>query len=262
MIRALHSSAAGMQSQQMSLDVIANNLANVQTTGFKKSKIEFQDLLYQSTRAAGATQGGGNQLQTGIQIGHGSQAVATAKIFTSGEMVHTGDQYNVAIQGDGFFRVILPTGMPAYTRDGAFKVSPEGNVTTSDGLEVETGFIVPDGTIKLEISPNGNVSALVGDAEEVEELGQIQIYRFRNPAGLESMGRNLYRENQASGEGAAGIPNENGYGALNQGALEKSNVKVIEEMVNMIIAQRAFEVNSKAVQTADEMMNMTNNLRR
>ena len=177
-------------------------------------------------------------------------------------MVHTGDQYNVAIQGDGFFRVNLPTGLPAYTRDGAFKVNPEGNITTSDGLEIDTGFLVPEGTIKLEISPNGNVSALVGEAEEVEELGQIQIYRFRNPAGLESMGRNLYRENQASGEGTAGIPNENGYGALNQGALEKSNVKVIEEMVNMIIAQRAFEVNSKAVQTADEMMNMTNNLRR
>lgn len=262
MIRALHSSAAGMQSQQMSLDVIANNLANVQTTGFKKSKIEFQDLLYEQERAAGATTGGNGQLPTGIQIGHGSQAVATAKIFTSGEMVHTGDQYNVAIQGDGFFKVTLSTGLPAYTRDGAFKVSPEGNITTSDGLEIDTGFLVPEGTIKLEISPNGNVSALVGEAEEVEELGQIQIFRFRNPAGLESMGRNLYRENQASGEGTAGIPNENGYGALNQGALEKSNVKVIEEMVNMIIAQRAFEVNSKAVQTADEMMNMTNNLRR
>ena len=262
MIRALHSSAAGMQSQQMSLDVIANNLANVQTTGFKKSKIEFQDLLYQSTRNAGSAQGDGNELPTGIQVGHGSQAVATAKIFTTGEMVQTGDMYNVAIQGDGFFRVNLPGGQYAYTRDGAFKVTAEGNVVTSDGLEIDMPFLVPEGTLRLEISPNGNVSALVGDAELVEELGQIQLYRFRNPAGLENMGRNLYRENQASGEGIAGIPNENGFGGLNQGALEKSNVKVIEEMVNMIIAQRAFEVNSKAVKTADEMMNMTNNLRR
>lgn len=260
MIRALHSSAAGMQSQQMSLDVIANNLANVQTTGFKKSKIEFQDLLYQSTKSAGASQGGGNQLPTGIQIGHGSQPVATAKIFTPGELVQTGEMYDVAIEGDGFFRVVLPTGLPAYTRDGAFKVSNTGTLVTSDGLELEGGVIIPEGATHIDISPGGIVSAHTG--EDVEEIGQIQLYRFRNPAGLESMGRNLYSENQASGNGVAGVPNENGYGALNQGALEKSNVKVIEEMVNMIIAQRAFEVNSKSIQTADEMMNMTNNLRR
>jgi flagellar basal-body rod protein FlgG len=262
MIRALHSSAAGMNSQQMSLDVIANNLANVQTTGFKKSKVEFQDLLYQSSRSAGSVQAGGSQLPTGIEVGHGSQAVATAKIFTTGELLQTGHKFDVAIEGDGFFQVTLPSGDTAYTRDGAFKVNSEGLLVTSDGLQLADQINFPDGTTDVTIAPTGEVSARPGADRELVQIGQLQLHRFRNPAGLDSLGRNLYGQTDASGEAVAGNPGAEGYGSLNQGALEKSNVKVIEEMVNMIIAQRAFEVNSKAIQTADEMMNMTNNLRR
>jgi len=262
MIRALHSSAAGMQSQQMSLDVIANNLANVQTTAFKKSKIEFQDVLYQTVRQPGSAQGAANILPTGLEIGNGSQAVATSKSFTTGELVQTGDPYNVAIQGDGFFKVNLLDGTVAYTRDGAFKLSRDGQIVTSEGLPLEIPFAIPDGTINLEIATNGTVSALIGGQEQVAELGQIQLFRFMNPAGLQSIGRNLYTTNQAAGDEVPGIPGENGLGTLNQGSIEKSNVKVIEEMVNMIVAQRAFEVNSKAIKSADEMMSQTNNLKR
>lgn len=259
MIRALHSSAAGMQAQQLSLDVIANNLANVQTTGFKKSKIEFQDLLYQSTRTAGANQGGDNQLPTGLQVGHGAQPVATAKIFTTGELTATDEQWDVAIQGDGFFKVILPSGEFAYTRDGAFKRNSFGALTTSDGLALDGGLVIPEGARSVDISPGGQVSIVTADGTEQLEL---QLHRFPNPAGLESMGRNLYRTTDASGEAVQGNPNDQGFGALAQGYLEKSNVKVIEEMVNMIVTQRAYEVNSKSVQAADEMMEITNNLRR
>ena len=263
MIRALHSSAAGMQSQQMSLDVIANNLANVQTTAFKKSKIEFQDVLYQHVRQPGSAQGQGAFLPTGIEIGNGSQAVATAKNFSTGELVQTGDPYNIAIQGDGFFQVILPDNSFAYTRDGAFKLNRDGQIVTSDGLLITLGGVeVPEGTVNIEVSTSGTVSALIGGQEQVAELGQIPLFRFRNPAGLQSIGRNLYTQNQASGEFVQGVPGELGFGTLNQGAIEKSNVKVIEEMVNMIVAQRAFEVNSKAIKSADEMMSQTNNLKR
>jgi len=263
MIRALHSSAAGMQSQQMSLDVIANNLANVQTTAFKKSRIEFQDVLYQTVRQPGAAQGPAAILPTGLEIGAGSQAVATAKNFSTGELIQTGDPYNVAIQGDGFFRVLVNGSQQAYTRDGAFKVNRDGQIVTSDGHQLEVPFEIPDGTINFEISPNGTVSALIGGQEQVAELGQIQLFRFRNPAGLQSLGRNLYAASPtSSGDPVQGLPGEQGMGTLNQGTIEKSNVKVIEEMVNMIIAQRAFEVNSKAIKSADEMMSQTNNLKR
>jgi flagellar basal-body rod protein FlgG len=260
MLRALYSSAAGMQSQQMNLDVIANNLANVNTTGFKRSKIEFQDLLYQTSRTAGAEQGNGNQLPTGIQVGHGSRPVATSKIFTNGELTQTGERLDVAIQGDGFFEVQMPDGTRAYTRDGAFKLSSDGRVTTSDGLAVQGGFQpIPQGTTSIDISPNGAVTVKgAGGAQNF----QVQLARFANPSGLESLGRNLFRVTPASGEAEVGNAGENGYGQLAQGYLEMSNVKVVEEMVNLIMAQRAYEVNAKAVQASDEMMQLSNNLRR
>ena len=260
MLRALYSSAAGMQSQQLNLDVIANNLANVNTTGFKKSKIEFQDLVYQTTRAAGADQGAGNQLPTGVQIGHGAQPVATAKIFTTGELTQTGERLDIAIQGDGFFEVQMPDGSTAYTRDGAFKVAADGRITTSEGLTVLSGFgAVPPGTTSISIAPTGEVTTTGSGGTQ---SFRVQLSRFSNPAGLDSIGRNLYRENSASGAPENGNPGENGFGNLQQGYLEMSNVKVVEEMVNMIVAQRAYEVNSKAVQAADEMMGWSNNLRR
>jgi flagellar basal-body rod protein FlgG len=261
MLRALYSSAAGMESQQLNLDVIANNLANVNTTGFKKSKIEFQDLLYDTTRSPGADQSGsGNQLPTGLQIGHGSRAVATSKVFTEGELTQTGANLDVAIQGDGFFQVSMPDGSLAYTRDGALKVSGTGAITTSDGLTVGSGFQpIPAGTTGITISADGEVSAV---STSGTSSFQVQLTRFANPSGLQSVGRNLYIETPASGSPETGTPNQTGYGSLQQGFLEMSNVKVVEEMVNMIVAQRAYEVNSKAVQASDEMMQQSNNLRR
>lgn len=260
MLRALYSSAAGMQSQQLNLDVISNNLANVNTTGYKKSKIEFQDLLYQSPRIAGAEQGGGNQLPTGLEIGHGARPVATAGIFTTGELTHTGEKLDVAVQGDGFFEVQMPDGSRAYTRDGGFKLSNDGRITTNEGLTVLGGFQpLPPGTTRIAIAPNGEITA---ESAAGEQNFRVQLVRFTNPAGLESMGRNLYRETPASGVPEIGNPAEDGYGSLQQGYLEMSNVKVVEEMVNMIVAQRAYEVNAKAAQAADEMMQLGNNLRR
>jgi flagellar basal-body rod protein FlgG len=249
-----------MESQQLNLDVISNNLANVNTTGFKKSKIEFQDLLYQTTRAAGAEAGAGNQLPTGLQVGHGSKPVATSKIFTNGELTQTGERLDVAIQGDGFFEVQMPDGTRAYTRDGALKTASDGRITTSDGLPLQGGFQpIPSGTTAISISPTGEVTTTTPSGSQ---NFRVQLVRFANPAGLENVGRNLYRETTASGNAELGNPGENGFGDLAQGYLEMSNVKVVEEMVNMIVAQRAYEVNSKAVQASDEMMQMSNNLRR
>ncbi|HEY1171684.1 MAG TPA: flagellar basal-body rod protein FlgG [Verrucomicrobiae bacterium] len=260
MLRALYSSAAGMQSQQTNLDVIANNLANVNTTGFKKSKTEFQDLLYQTSRAPGAEQGAGNQLPTGVQIGHGSRLVATSKIFTTGELTQTGERLDVAIQGDGFFEVQMPDGTRAYSRDGALKTASDGRITTSDGLVLQGGFQpIAAGTTSISISPTGEVTT---NGANGQQTFRVQLVRFANPSGLESAGRNLYRETAASGQAELGNPGENGFGELQQGFLEMSNVKVVEEMVNMIVAQRAYEVNSKAVQAADEMMQISNGLRR
>jgi flagellar basal-body rod protein FlgG len=260
MLRALYTSAAGMQSQQLNLDVIANNLANVNTTGFKKAKIEFQDLLYQTTRAAGSEQGAGNQLPTGLQVGHGSRPVATSRIFTTGDLTHTGERLDVAIQGDGFFEVQMPDGTHAFTRDGAFKTSSDGRITTSEGLALQGGFQpVPPGTTNITISPTGDVTY---SGSSGQTTFRVQLYRFNNPGGLDAIGRNLYRETPASGTPEAGNPGENGFGELAQGSLEMSNVKVVEEMVNLIVAQRAYEVNSKAVQAADEMMQQSNNLHR
>ncbi|HEX4122746.1 MAG TPA: flagellar basal-body rod protein FlgG [Verrucomicrobiae bacterium] len=260
MLRALYSSAAGMEAQQLNLDVISNNLANVNTAGFKKSKIEFQDLLYDTTAAPGANEGNGNLLPTGIAVGHGSRVVATSKIFTEGELTQTGERLDVAIQGDGFFQVQMPDGTLAYTRDGALKTSSNGEIVTSDGLPVQGGWEpIPVGTTSVTISADGEVTT---NGANGPSNFQVQLTRFANPAGLQAVGRNLYVETLASGTPETGTPNQAGFGSLQQGFLEMSNVKVVEEMVNMIVAQRAYEVNSKAVQAADEMMQLSDNLRR
>jgi flagellar basal-body rod protein FlgG len=223
-------------------------------------KALFQDLLYQIDKSPGAEQGGGNQLPTGLQVGNGSRPVATARVFTTGEMTQTGEKLDVAIEGDGFFEVQMPDGTRAYTRDGALKMGSDGRITTSDGLALQGGFQpVPAGTTSITISPDGEVTY---DGSSGRQSFRVQIIRFTNPAGLESVGRNLYRETLASGPAEQGNPGENGFGTLAQGFLEMSNVKVVEEMVNLIMAQRAYEINSKAVQAADEMMQMSNNLRR
>jgi len=260
MLRALYSAASGMQCQQTNLDVISNNLANVNTTGFKKSKVEFQDLLYQINRVPGAEQGAGNQLPTGLMIGYGAQPVATSRIFTTGDLTHTGERLDVAIQGDGFFEVQMPDGTRAYTRDGALKTASDGRIVTSDGLPLQSGFQpVPIGTTDISISTDGEVTY---SGPNGSTSFRLQLIRFNNPGGLESTGRNLYVETPASGPAELGNAGENGFGTFNQGYLEMSNVKVVEEMVNLILAQRAYEANSKAVHAADEMMQESNNLKR
>jgi flagellar basal-body rod protein FlgG len=249
-----------MESQQLNLDVISNNLANVNTPGYKKSKIEFQDLLYDNVRLPGAQQGNGLELPTGLDIGHGTRAVATTRVFTEGELTQTGERLDMAIQGDGFFQVTMPDGTLAYTRDGSLKTNSQGQITTSDGLTVQSGFEpIPAGTTSVTISPNGQVTT--SGAAGTQNF-QVSLVRFANPAGLQSIGRNLYIETTASGSPETGTPDENGFGSLQQGYLEMSNVSVVEEMVNMITAQRAYEVNSKAVQAADEMMQESDNLRK
>jgi len=261
MLRALYTSASGMQGQQMNLDVIANNLANVNTTGFKKSKVEFQDLLYQTNRAAGAEAGAGNQVPTSLQVGHGARPVATAKVFTNGELYQTGDKLDLAIHGSGFFKVTLADGTDAFSRDGAFKMNNSGGVVTSDGLPVTSfaGVTIPSTATNVSISQDGTVS--LTDQGVTSTVGQITLSRFANPAGMESIGGSLYRHTLASGTEETGTPGLAGMGSVQQGYLELSNVKVVEEMVNLIKAQRAYEINSKAIQAADEMMSMSNRLR-
>jgi flagellar basal-body rod protein FlgG len=244
----------------LNLDVISNNLANVNTTAFKKSKIEFQDLLYQTTRAPGSEAGAGNLLPTGLQIGHGSQAVATSRIFTNGELSQTGEPLDLAINGDGFFQVTMPDGSLAYTRAGSFKTASDGRIMTSDGLPVASGFqAVPPGTTNITVDSSGDVTYTTPNGATTY---QIQLTRFLNPNGLDALGRNLYKETQSSGSPELGTPGQNGFGQLQQGQLELSNVKVVEEMVHLIMAQRAYEVSSKAVQAADEMLQQGNNLKR
>jgi flagellar basal-body rod protein FlgG len=260
MLRALYSAAAGMESQQMNLDVISNNLANVNTTGYKESKLQFQDLLYQTTRAAGSQQGGGNELPSSLQIGQGSIPIATERIFTQGDLSQTGGNLDIAIQGQGFFQVQMPDGTLAYTRDGAFKTNATGQIVTSDGYPVQGGFEpVPTGTTNITISASGAVTYTTASGTT---SSQIQLANFNNPGGLQANGQNLYTETEASGTALLGEPTQSGLGQLQQGYLELSNVSVVQEMVNLILAQRAYEVNSKAVQAADQMMQDSNNLQR
>jgi len=260
MLRALYSAAAGMESQQMNLDVISNNLANVNTTGYKESKLEFQDLLYQTTRAAGSQQGGGNELPGSLQIGQGSIPVSTERIFTQGDLTQTGGNLDIAIQGQGFFQVQMPDGTLAYTRDGSFKTNSQGQIVTSDGYPVQGGFQpVPTGTTNVTISASGAVTYTTATGVT---SSQIQLANFNNPGGLQAVGQNLFTETEASGTPLLGDPSQNGLGTLQQGYLELSNVSVVQEMVNLILAQRAYEVNSKAVQAADQMMQDSNNLQR
>lgn len=260
MISALWTSATGMNSQQTNIDTISNNLSNVNTSGFKKSNINFADLIYTNMKEAGTPNAQGAEVPTGIEIGHGSKVNSTQKIFTQGNIKNTDAPLDMVIEGDGFFRVQLPDGNFAYTRDGSFKRDSNGNVVTSDGYQLDPGFQIPQEATDISITSDGTVNAKV-DGEN-EQLGQIQLYRFSNPSGLSSEGRNLYSQTVASGEAMQGTPGQAGFGTINQGFLEMSNVKVVEEMVNMIAAQRAYETNSKAIQASDEMLQTANQLKR
>lgn len=244
----------------MNLNTIANNLANVNTTGFKKNKIEFQDMLYQKNRTVGAEQGSGNLLPSGVEVGNGARVASTAKIYTQGQITQTGEKMDVAIQGDGFFEVQRPDGTTAYTRDGGFKIAADGRVVTNDGLPVLSGFQpIPPDAQEVSISNTGQVTV---NTPGGTQNFQVQLVRFNNPAGLRSMGGNLVEETPASGTPTMGNPSEAGFGSLLQYNLETSNVNVAEEMVNMIMAQRAYEVNAKAIQTSDQIMEQTNGIKR
>lgn len=260
MIQSLYSGATGMEAQQLNLNTIANNLANANTTGFKRSKIEFQDLLYQQPRSAGADAGGGNVVPAGVEIGNGSRVVSTAKLFTQGQLTQTGEKYNIAIDGEGFLEVQKPDGSKAYTRDGSLKVDNQGRVSTSDGMPVLSGFQpIQQGTTSVSISGTGEVTT---QGSGGSQTFRVQLARFNNPSGLRSVGGNLFEETPASGTAETGNPGQDGYGKIVQGFLETSNVNIVEEMVNMIQAQRAYEINSKSIQTSDEMLGQISQLKR
>ena len=259
MIRALWTAATGMQAQQVNMDVIANNLANVNSSGFKKSRADFQDILYQTSRAAG-TGVDGNEVPTGVQVGLGSRVAAVQKVFTSGDFQQTENELDLAIEGSGFFQVILPDGTDAYTRSGAMKKDSTGRLVTSDGYPVVPEIVIPENSTAINVGSRGNVEVLL-DGESIPTLaGNIELIRFGNPSGLKSLGRNLYAETPTTGNPISGTPGEEGFGTLSQGFLEGSNVNIMEEMVNMIAGQRAYEVNSKAIKTADEMLSITSQL--
>ncbi len=262
MIRSLWTAATGMAAQQLNIDVISNNLANVNTPGFKKSRVDFQDLLYQTLRAAGTTEAQGSMVPTGIQVGLGTRPAAIARIFSQGDFQQTNNPLDLVIEGDGFFQVLLPNGSTAYTRDGTFKLDAQGRIVTADGYPLDPEITIPAEATSINIGSDGTVSVTLAGQTTPQELGQIQIAKFINPAGLNNLGRNLLLPTAASGEPIVDTPGLNGLGTIAHGFIEMSNVKVVEEMVNMIIAQRAYEVNSKAIQTADDMLSIANNLRR
>lgn len=262
MMRALNTAGTGMVSQQMNLDIISNNLANVNTTAFKSQHADFQDLMYQTFRASGAATGGETRIPQSAQIGLGSRFSASTTSFSAGSLQPTGSPTDMAINGDGFFQIRLPSGETGYTRDGSFKRDLNGLVVTSDGYPLVPEITVPAGARALTISPEGAVSAILPGNNDATELGNIEVAVFTNPAGLTRMGQNIYLAGGASGEATPVTPGTEGSGSIQQSFLEGSNVQVVEEMVKMIVAQRAYEINSKAIQTSDDMLSMLNNLKR
>lgn len=259
-MRALWTAATGMQAQQMTLDVVTNNLANVQTAGFKRSRVDFQDLVYETLQAPGAASAQGQEIPSGYQVGHGSRAVATQRLFVEGDLQQTGNPLDMAIEGEGFFQVQTPSGDTAYTRAGTFKKNSQGQLVTSDGFTVEPAITIPQDALSVTVGVDGTVSVTQPGQAQPQQVGNIQLVRFINPAGLESQGRNLFVPTQASGDPVPGTPGQDGLGTLLQGFVESSNVNVVEEMVGLITSERAYEINSKAIKTADEMMQTANNL--
>jgi flagellar basal-body rod protein FlgG len=262
MIRSMWAAASGMQAQSMNIDVIANNLANVTTSGFKRSRAEFQDLLYETLQPPGGSTSENTQVPTGIQLGHGVRPVTVAKNFTEGELQLTKNELDLAIEGNGFFQVSLPNGTTAYTRAGAFKLDKDGRIVTPDGFLLSPEISIPTDSISLSVGLDGTVSALQAGESAPRQLGTIQLARFTNPAGLQSMGKNLFLPTDASGTAIVGTAGEQTFGTISQGFLEMSNVSIVDEMVNMITAQRAYETNSKVVQASDDMLQAANNLKR
>lgn len=262
MLRALWTAASGMTAQQLNVDVIANNLANVNTSGFKRSRIDFQDVLYQTDRVPGSVSAKGSQLPTGIQVGLGTRPGSIYKLNNQGTFAQTDNDLDVAIEGDGFLQVAMPDGTTAYTRDGSLKKDRDGRLCTADGYPLEPAITIPANALSVTIAPDGTVAVSVAGQKEQQTIGSIQLANFVNPSGLSAMGRNLLNATAASGDPVTGQPDSNGLGRLQKGYLEQSNVDVVQEMVGMIVAMRAYEVNSKAIQTSDEMLQVANQVRR
>jgi flagellar basal-body rod protein FlgG len=254
MLRALWIAKTGLDAQQTQLDVVTNNLANVSTNGFKRARAIFEDLLYQTLRQPGAQSSQQTQISSGLQLGLGVRPIATERIHTQGNLTQTGNSLDVAIQGQGYFQVLLPDGTTAYTRDGAFQSDSQGQIVTASGYALQPAITIPPNATTVTIGRDGTVSVLQAGSATPTQIGTIQLASFVNPGGLQSNGENLYLETAASGTPSQNTPGTNGAGLLNQGYVETSNVNVVEELVNMIQTQRAYEINSRAIQTADQML--------
>ena len=254
MIRSLYIAKTGMEAQQTQLDSISNNLANVGTNGYKRGHAVFEDLIYQTLRQAGANSSEQTQLPTGLQAGLGVRPVATSRLFTQGNLQQSSNPLDVAIKGHGFFQIQLPDGTTGYTRDGSFQVDAQGQLVTNAGYVVQPGITIPATAHNVTIANDGTVSAQLPGQAAAQVLGQLQLARFVNPAGLEPRGQNLFLETTASGTPNSGAPDADGHGSLQQGYVETSNVNVVEELIAMIATQRAYELNSKAIQTSDQML--------
>ncbi len=254
MMRSLWIAKTGLDAQQTQLDVVSNNLANVSTNGFKRSRAVFEDLLYQTLRPAGAQSSQQTQVPEGLQVGTGVRMVATARLHTQGNLQQTANQFDLAISGAGFMQIQLPDGTTAYTRDGSLHMDAQGQLVTSNGYPLSPAITIPANTQSVTVAPDGTVSATLQGAAAPTQVGSIQLANFMNPAGLQALGNNHYAETAASGTATTGTPGTNGLGTINQGFVETSNVNVVEEMVSMIQTQRAYEINSKAIQASDQML--------
>lgn len=261
-MRSLDIGATGMLAQQLNVDVISNNIANMTTSGFKRQRAEFHDLLYQNKVRPGATSSDvGTIVPSGIQLGLGVKAGATYRIHEQGALQITENPLDLAIIGDGFFQIEMPSGETAYTRSGSLQVNQDGEIVTAQGFRVLPGIVIPENAIDIDINESGEVLAKIQDQIVLQNLGQIELANFINPPGLEAIGSNLLLETEASGAATTGNPNEDSFGKIQQGAIETSNVNAVEEITNLITAQRAYEMNSNVISTSDEMMNTTNQLR-
>jgi flagellar basal-body rod protein FlgG len=262
MIRSLYTGATGMEAQQLYMDTISHNLANVNTNSYKRSKIEFQDLLYQTLKEPGTRNFEGGMAPAGIEVGLGVKPAATQRIFQQGSLTQSENSMDIAISGDGFYQLAMPDGTTTYTRDGSFKLTSDGTVVTSGGLPLYPQINIPQGAQDFQAEKTGRVTVMMPGESDRTEIGQLELARFVNPAGLKALGDNLYAASEASGEPVVEDPGSNGMGTLEQGYSEASNVQIVQEMVNMITAQRAYEIVSKTITVSEEMMQIANNLKR
>ncbi|MBW7996898.1 MAG: flagellar basal-body rod protein FlgG [Candidatus Glassbacteria bacterium] len=262
MMRAIRTAATGMKAQEVRVDIIANNLANVNTAGFKKTQAQFQDLLYQTLRPAGVVEFEGQIVPTELQVGHGVKLSSTQKVFTQGTLHKTQNNLDLAVTGDGFFQILMPDGNSAYTRDGNFEISQDGILVTTEGLPLQPQITVPQNAMDISVGADGNVDVILPGQVQPQNVGRIEMARFINPAGLRNIGDNLFLETVASNTPILGNPAENEFGRIEQGYLELSNVSVVDELVDLITAQRVYELNSRGISIADSMMQVAGNIGR